>query len=274
MADISLSSGIRSNLLSLQSTATLLNRTQTRLGTCKKVNSAVDNPSNYFTSVALKQRSDDLTSRLDGIAKGVQTVKAADAGIKGITTLVKQLKGIVQDAQGTTNTSDRQTLQSRFNTVMQQITDLAEDSGYDGVNLLQGGSLTVQFSEKAGDSTLGLTGFSADGTTASDLDIDTQGASFTDAAALTSVVTALENAEVVLRNKSRELSANLGVLTARQDFTKEMVNTLTIGSDNLVNADTNEEAANLLALNTQQSLGVNALSLASQQAQLVLRLLG
>jgi flagellin-like hook-associated protein FlgL len=274
MADISLSSGIRSNLLSLQSTANLLNRTQTRLGTGKKVNSAVDNPSNYFTSIALKNRSDDLTSRLDGIAKGIQTVGAADNGIKGITSLVKQLKGIVQDAQGTTNTSDRQTLQSRFNTVMQQITDLAEDSGYDGVNLLQGGSLTVQFSEKAGDSTLGLTGFTADGTTNSQLAIATQGVSFTDTASLTAVVTALENAEVVLRNKSRELSANLGVLTARQDFTKNMVNTLTTGADNLVNADTNEEAANLLALNTQQSLGVNALSLASQQAQSVLRLLG
>ncbi len=274
MADISLSSGIRSNLLSLQNTATLLNRTQTRLGTGKKVNSAVDNPSNYFTSVSLKQRSDDLTARLDGIAKGVQTVKAADSGIKGITTLVKQLKGIVQDAQGTTNTTDRQTLMSRFNTVMQQITDLAEDSGYDGVNLLQGGSLTVQFSEKAGDSTLGLTGFTADGTTNSDLDIATQGDSFTDSDALTAVVTQLENAEVVLRNKSRELSANLGVLTARQDFTKELVNVLTTGADNLVNADTNEEAANLLALNTQQSLGVNALSLASQQAQSVLKLLG
>ena len=274
MSDISLSSGIRSNLLSLQNTATILNRTQTRLGTGKKVNSAVDNPSNYFTSVSLKQRSDDLTARLDGIAKGVQTVKAADSGIKGITTLVKQLKGIVQDAQGTTNTTDRSTLKDRFNTVLKQITDMAEDSGYDGVNLLQGGSLTVQFSEKAGDSTLGLTGFTADGTTNSDLDIATQGDGFTNAAALTSVITALENAEVVLRNKSRELSANLGVLTARQDFTKEMVNTLTTGSDNLVNADMNEESANLLALNTQQSLGVNALSLASQQAQSVLKLLG
>jgi flagellin-like hook-associated protein FlgL len=273
MSSISLSSGIRNNLLSLQNTASLLNQTQTRLGTGKKVNSAVDNPANYFTSVSLKNRADDLTARLDGIAKGVSTVKAADAGIKSITTLVKQLKGIVQDAQGTTNTTDRQTLASRYNTVIQQINDVAEDSGYDGINLLQSGSLTVEFSAKAGDSTLGLTGFSGNAT-AADLAIATQGASFTDAAALTSVVTQLENAEVTLRNKSRELSANLGVLTARQDFTKEMVNTLTTGADNLVTADTNEEAANLLALNTQQSLGVNALSLASQQAQSVLRLLG
>ena len=270
MADISLSSGIRSNLLSLQSTSSLLNRTQTRLGTGKKVNSAIDNPSNYFTSVALKQRSDDLTARLDGIAKGIQTVKAADSGISGITSLVKQLKGIVQDAQGTTNSSDRTTLKDRFDSVMVQISDMAADSGYDGVNLLQSGSLTVQFAEKAGDSTLGLEGF--DGSATGDLGIAAWATTADED--LSKVVTALENAEVELRNQSRQLSANLGVLTARQDFTKNMVNTLTTGADNLVNADMNEEAATLLALNTQQSLGVNALSLASQQAQSVLRLLG
>jgi flagellin len=273
MSDISLSAGIRSNLLSLQNTAGLLARTQERLGTGKKVNSAIDNPANFFTSVALKSRADDLRSRLDGISKGIQTVKAADVGIKGMQGLIKQLKGIASDALGTTNTSDRQTLASRYNEVIRQITELAEDSGYDGVNLLMSGSLIVQFSEKAGDATLALTGFSGQAT-AADLAIGTVGAAFTDAASITSAITALENAEVVLRNKSRELSANLGVLTAREEFTKNMVNTLIVGADKLTLADTNEEAANLLALNTQQQLGVNALSLASQSAQSVLRLLG
>ncbi len=274
MADISLSSGIRSNLLSLQSTANLLNRTQTRLGTGKKVNSAIDNPTNYFTSVALKNRSDDLTSRLDGIAKGIQTVKAADTGISGIKSLIGQLKGIVSDAQGTSSTTDQITLGSRFVEVRRQIDRLASDAGYDGVNLLQGASLTIQFAEKAGDSTLGLQGFTANATS-TDVGVSTATAAyFTDMAQLTQVVTTLETAETNLRNQSRALSANLSILTARQDFTKNLVSTLTTGADNLVNADTNEEAANLLALNTQQSLGVNALSLASQQAQSVLKLLG
>jgi flagellin len=273
MSDISLSAGIRSNLLSLQGTAGLLARTQERLGTGKRVNSAIDNPANFFTAVALKNRSENLTSRLDGISKGIQTIKAADVGIKGIQGLIKQLKGIVQDAQGTTNTSDRATLASRYNEVVRQITELSEDSGYDGVNLLNSGSLVIQFGEKAGDATLALTGFSGQAT-AADLSIATQGAGFTDAAVLTAVVTALENAEVVLRNKSRELSANLGVLSTREEFTKNMVNTLITGADKLTQADMNEEAANLLALNTQQQLGVNALSLASQSAQSVLRLLG
>ena len=272
MSDISLNSGIRSNLLALQNTQTLMGRTQSRLGTGKKVNSAIDNPTNYFTSVSLKNRADDLTARLDGIAKGIQTVNAANTGITGITSLLKQMSGIVSDAQGTTNTSDRLTLMSRFNVVLQQVTDMSVDSGYDGVNLLQGGNLTVQFSAIAGDATLGLQGFTATGS--GDLGVATEDANFTDITHLTAVVTALENAEVVLRNQARALSANLGVLTSRQDFTKNLVTTLTTGADNLTNADTNEEAANMLALQTQQSLGVNALSLASQSAQSVLKLLG
>ena len=274
MSDISLSSGIRSNLLSLQNTSSLLNRTQTRLGTGKKVNSAIDNPTNYFTSVALQNRSSDLSARLDSIAKGIQTVKAADSGITGIKSLIGQLKGIVTDAQGTSNTADQITLGKRFVEVRRQIDRLAKDSGYDGVNLLDSGNLTINFSEKAGDSTLGLTGFSG-GATSTDVGISTAAAAdFTVAATLTQITKTLEDAETNLRNQSRSLSANLSVLTSRQDFTKNLVNVLTTGANDLVNADTNEEAANLLALNTQQSLGVNALSLASQQAQSVLKLLG
>jgi len=274
MSDISLNAGIRSNLLSLQNTQSLLGRTQTRIGTGKKVNSAVDNPANYFSSVALRNRSDDLTARLDGIAKGIQTVKAADTGITGIKSLISQLKGIVSDAQGTASTTDKITLGSRFVEVVRQIDKLAKDSGYDGVNLLQGDSLTVQFSEKAGDATLGLQGFTANATS-TDVGISTASAAyFTDATVLTQVVATLEGADTNLRNQSRALSANLGIMTARQDFTKNLVTTLTTGADNLVNADINEESANLLALNTQQSLGINALSLASQSAQSVLKLLG
>jgi flagellin-like hook-associated protein FlgL len=75
-----------------------------------------------------------------------------------------------------------------------------------------------------------------------------------------------------LRTKSQTLSANLSVITARQDFTTNMINALTIGADNLTAADTNEEGANMLMLQTRQSLGTTSLSLASQAAQSVLQL--
>lgn len=277
-SDISLSSGIRSNLLSLQSTSTLLARTQERLGSGKKVNSPIDNPTNFFTAEALKNRASDLTARLDGISKGVQTVKAADAGIKGIKGLISQAKGIASDARAlstdTTDTqaqADRSALGVRFNTIRTQIDELSADSGYDGVNLLANDDLTVEFGEKIGSSTLDLNGFTA---TATGLGIAAAANDFSSNTDIDAAISDLESAESTLRTEAKTLSANLGVLTTRQDFTKTLVSTLTVGADSLTNADLNEEAANLLALNTQQQLGVNALSLASQASQSVLRLLG
>lgn len=277
-SDISLTAGIRSNLLGLQNTSALLARTQERLGTGKKINSPIDNPTNFFTAEGLKNRASDLTARLDGISKGIQTVKAADAGIKSITNLIKQAKGIANDARAlstdTTDTQaqdDRSVLAARYNTIRTQIDELAADAGYDGVNLLQSDSLTVEFGEKIGSSTLDLTGFDGD---TGGLNISAASNNFSNNTSIDTSLSQLESAESTLRTQSKSLSANLGVLTARQDFTKSLVSTLTVGADNLVNADLNEEAANLLALNTQQQLGVNALSLASQASQSVLRLLG
>ncbi len=279
MADISLSSGIRSNLLSLQSTASLLSQTQGRLGSGKKVNSPIDNPTNYFTAEALKNRSSDLTARLDGIAKGINTLKAADAGIKGIKSLISQAKGIANDARALSSDAgnaqaqtDRSALAVRFDVIRTQINELAADSGYDGVNLLGGDDLTVQFGEKIGSSKIALEGFNA--TTTGDLTITARtGGAFADNTIVDAAIAELQDAENELRNQSKTLSANLGVLSTRQEFTKTLANTLTTGADELTNADLNTEAANLLALNTQQSLGVNSLSLASQASQSVLRLL-
>jgi flagellin-like hook-associated protein FlgL len=282
MSDISLTSGIRSNLLSLQSTSTLLSRTQERLGTGKKVNSPIDNPTNYFTAQSLTNRSDDLSARLDGISKGVNTVKAADAGIKSLTTLLKQAKGVAKDARAlssdtndTQAMADREDLLEQFNDLLTQVDSLAKDSGYDGVNLLQSDNLTVEFAEKAGSSNIELTGFDASvGGTVVTIASQAEGADTWEGNdAIDSVISLLEDSEANLRTESKTLSSNLAVLTARQDFTKNLVNVLTTGAADLTNADLNEESANLLALNTQQSLAVNSLSLASQASQSVLRLL-
>ena len=92
MSDIVLSQGIRSNLLSLQSSASLLDKTQNRLATGKKVNSALDDPLNYFTSGALNTRANDLQRLLDGIGLGIKTIEAADNGLKNITRVLEQIQ--------------------------------------------------------------------------------------------------------------------------------------------------------------------------------------
>src|SRR3954453_15903554 len=99
MSNITLSSGVRSNLLNLQSTAALKDLTQGRLSTGKKVNSALDNPSNFFTACELSSRSGDLLNLLDGISNGIQTLKAADNGIKSITSSIESLQATVRQAR-------------------------------------------------------------------------------------------------------------------------------------------------------------------------------
>ena len=92
MADISLTASMRSNLLSLQNTQSLMDMTQERLSTGKKVNSALDNPTSYYTSQSLTNRANDLSALLDAMGQGVQTIKAANEGIESITAYVQQAK--------------------------------------------------------------------------------------------------------------------------------------------------------------------------------------
>ena len=98
MADVVLNSAIRSNLRSLQSTTDLLAQTEQRLSTGKKVNSAFDNPSSFFTANALDRRASDLNTLLDTVGSSVQTLKAADNGIKAITDIVNTLKATARSA--------------------------------------------------------------------------------------------------------------------------------------------------------------------------------
>ncbi len=378
MSSIILSSAVRSNLTSLQQTADLIAQTQTRLATGKKVNSALDNPLNYFTSQSLSSRANDLSNLLDSVGNGVQTLDAANNGITSITKLVQSAQAIAQQAQqsgattakdtgtvsgltgattgtftsghtitisdgtttatftaagssadsvqavidavnntsslkvkaelssdgkielegtgtnsitvggtatstelgqfgltaattaaGTTNAT-RSSLATQYNNLLTQIDQLAGDSGYNGINLLNGDALKVVFNEK-GTSSLSISGVkfnsaglgvtSATNGFQSDSDINT---------ALGNLTTAL----TTLQSQSANFGSTLSVVQTRQDFTKSMIDTLQTGSDNLVLADTNAEGANLLALQTRQSLATTSLSLAAQSAQNVLKLFG
>jgi len=102
MSGIVLSSSVRQNLLSLQSTADLLATTQSRLSTGKSVNSALDNPTNFFTAQSLDNRASDINNLLDGIANGVQVLQAANTGITSLQKLIDSAKSIANQALQTT----------------------------------------------------------------------------------------------------------------------------------------------------------------------------
>ncbi|ACM19008.1 flagellin [Geotalea daltonii FRC-32] len=266
--DVSLTAGMRSNLLTMQKTSDLLNRTQDRLSSGKKVNSALDNPTNYFAAQSYSQRAGDLDARKDGMSEAVQQVKAANAGITAITSLIESAKGLATSALSTSNTTTRASLAGQYDTLRQQIDKLASDSSYGGKNLLQNQNITVNFNEDA-TSTLSVSGFSANST---GLAMSANSNSWSADTDISSDSGKMDSAITTLRSKTQTLSANLNIITTRQDFTSSMINTLSTGADNLTLADMNQEGANMLMLQTRQSLGTTALSLSSQAAQSILRL--
>jgi flagellin len=269
MSDIVLSSGVRSNLLQLQQTSDLITQTQTRLATGKRVNSALDNAINYFTAQNLTVRANDLNSLLDSMSNGISTIQAANNGITSITKLVQSAQSLVSQAQQTADTTVRATLASQYDSLLGQIDQLAGDSGFNGVNLLGGNDLTITLNE-TGQSTVTVT--AVNDTVAGDLAISNSANSWVAGTDISAAATQLTAALVTLRSQSQALSSNLQTVQIRQDFTKATINTLQTGADNLTLADSNEEGANLLALQTRQQLSTTALSLASQADQNVLRL--
>jgi flagellin-like hook-associated protein FlgL len=265
---------VRSNLLSLQRTSLSIGTTQTRLSSGLKVNSALDDASAFFTSVALNNRASDLNTLKSDIDLAVSTIESAINGIDSITELVQQAKGLANQAKATGDTNERSTLASQFNALLTQIDDLANDSSFKGTNLVQAtpDNLTVEFNED-GSSDLTITGL--DSTTGTNgLDIAVAGSAFAADTDIDAALGDLNNALTELRTNAATLGSNSSVLQTRLNFTANIVNTLETGSGKLTLADLNEESANLLALQTRQQLGINSLSLAAQSERSILALFG
>ena len=378
MADIILSKSVRANLSALQSTASLISQTQNRLATGKRVNSALDNPLNFFTSQSLNSRAGDLNALLDSVSNAVQTLQAADNGITSLTKLVQSAQAIAQQAQQSTATTakytgtvagltsattgtiasgntitvndgtttatftaagtsadtvgafiaavngtaslkvraelssdgkvqleatgtntivvggtstagekaqwglvagttaagtlnaTRSSLATQYDALRTQIDQLAGDSGFNGVNLLNGDGLKVVFNEK-GTSSLSISGVTFN---SAGLGVAASTNTFQTDKDISDALTNINSALSTLRSQASAFGSSLSVVQTRQDFTKSMIGTLKTGADNLVLADSNEEGANLLALQTRQQLSTTALSLAAQADQNVLRLFG
>lgn len=274
MSDITLSSAVRKNVLTLQMIAEQQGVIQNRLSTGKRVNSALDDPRNFFQSSALNNRASDLNRRLDGMGLAIKTFEAADKGIKALTKIAENMSAITKQAADATQAADRVSLLAQYNELRQQMINLAEDSGFNGINLLGGNNLVVAFNE---DGTNNLSQTAVDWVTGDPVGI-AAGADWTlDPAGdgnIATAATTINTAISTLRTQAATFGTSLTTVKIREEFTKEMVNTLKGGADGLVLADQNEEAANLLALNTRQQLSQQALSLASQSEQSILRLFG
>ena len=286
--EVSLTAGMQTNLFNLQQTSKMMENTQLRLSTGKRVNSALDDPINFFAAQSHMQRASDLSARKDEMGEAIQLIKAADKGIESITTLIQSAKTLAQSALSATTSAAAANNVKTFNEIRAQINSLAVDAGYKGNNLLTddttAAELTVKFNA-SGSATLDLVGFDArvvDSGTSSEIQIGAattaqwvtgDGTDFTiGTSTIEADIDELDSAISTLRSESSELSSNLNIVTARLDFTSGMINTLEEGANKLTNADMNEEGANMLMLQTRQALGTTSLSMASQAAQSVMRL--
>jgi flagellin len=481
--DVNLSKAVRSNLLSLQSTADMMGKTQERLATGLKVNSALDNPTNFFTASSLNSRASDMASLLDAMSNGIKVIEAADNGLSSITKTVETMQSTLRQARqdksfktmsyaidattvgttsvktlsfeggavgttpisvdlntidvaatpatstgtvavandaalqafdgdtitltagddtvsfditatstlaeletalsangfvaafdgsdnlaisradgvnftasgagatslgvatstdgvegttgavktvdalvteinadtslsgkirasndngklrienlstseltvtgvgtdgeidGTTGTSSvelnsvRKNLVKQFNELRDQLDKFSDDASFNGINLLRGDKLKLTFNE-TGSSTIEIQAKNEDADPISinnaSLEIDyVVDADFDSDVTLDGKLDVLADAMGKLRSHASSFGSNLSIVQNRTDFTKKMINTLETGAANLTLADTNEEAANLLALQTRQQLSSTALSMASQSDQAVLRL--
>ncbi len=494
MSDVVLSAGVRQNLLALQNTARLMGITQNRLATGKRVNTALDNPVNFFTSSGLASRANDLSALLDAMSNGIKTIEAADNGITAINRAIETMKSTLLQARqdksfksvsstvdtatiGTTslknlaisggavtgtvnvalnsipaaatpatitaaggtdltgdpdlsaltgqtvsingtvvytftgsatgqaaaleagieaaagggvytatrttnginisradginftvNTSNaatataigiptgttttdgvpavtgavktvdelvasinsnvsligkvqasndngslrifnlstidltltgttgagaidggigtstiggndvRRNLVQQFNGLRDQLDKMADDASFNGVNLLRGDKLKLTFNE-TGTSTIEIQATDENGVVRpiNSINLNIQFLQNSDVDSDANIDVLLDNmAQSVnmIRAQASDFGSNLSIVENRTEFTKAMINTLQTGADNLVLADTNEEGANMLALQTRQQLSTTALALASQADQAVLRLFG
>jgi flagellin len=231
---------------------------------------------------------DALVSEINGNTSLKDKVRASnDNGklrIENLSTEELTVTGVASDGEIDGSTAEtaiggnevRKNLAKQFNELRDQLDKLADDASFNGINLLRGDKLKLTFNE-TGTSTIDIQAKDSDGdatsinnttlgiTSVADKDLDSD-------ASIDAKLGKLGDALGTLRSQSSAFGSNLSIVQNRQDFTKNMINTLETGAANLTLADTNEEAANLLALQTRQQLSSTALSMASQSDQAVLRL--
>ncbi|MDJ0970128.1 MAG: flagellin [Kiloniellales bacterium] len=270
--EVTLSAAIRTNLLALSDSTSLIDRTQSRLSTGLKVASPIDDATAFFESKSLSDRAIDLEDRKSGIDQAISSVSTALEAIEAVDSVLRQLKGLAIQAKSATG-SQLTSIVSQFNELRTQISNLANDAEFQGLNLVNSSanSLTVEFSTSTS-STLTIDGV--------DITLNTGGTGLTVAAAanfsltsnIDSALAQIDADITTLRGNASTLGSNVALLQTRLDFTERYVNVLEEGAGKLTLADLNEEGANLVALQTRQQLGIQALAFAGQSEQSVLAL--
>jgi flagellin len=269
---ITLSGAMQSNLLSLDNIQSSINTVQQALTTGKSVSSPTDNALVYFEAQQGYNQASSLNNLKDAMSQGLQTIQTSLQAIGTATTTLQQMQAIAQQALNTTDATTQTNLQTQYNQLQGQLNQITQNDGnYLGTNLLSGqpnNNLVIDFNAS---NTSSITIAAVDTTAATYQPAQASGWAGSPAAIQASE-TSDANAVTSFQGLSTTLGAYSSYITARQNFTSQLSSIFTSGANSITAADMNQESADMLALQTQQSLGVSALSLANQANQSVLRL--
>jgi flagellin-like hook-associated protein FlgL len=257
---------LRSAPLHLRQVSDLMAQSGTSVAANNRYNPLPNNPLDFSTSTELST----LNSLLDGMSRGITTIRAAGDGIAAITKLVQLALALVSQAQKTTDTNVRARLVDQFNALLPQINQVTADANFNGINLLEGGDLRIITNQHCCPA-VSVTAFHA--TVSGDLAITKPKNTWATNFEIQATADNLNLALVYLRSQAQSLSDTLSTIQIREHFIKTMINTLRTGGDWRTPADSNKESANLLALQTRQQLSNITRWLATQAEQNVLRLL-
>jgi flagellin-like hook-associated protein FlgL len=270
ISNVTLSASAYANLQALQGIATELGSTQEALATGKSVNSAADNATAFFQSQGFLQSANDLSNLKGNLSTALSTVTSVDQSISDVTTVIEQLQGLTTTALQASDTTTRLGLASQFNSLRTQLDLLVNDATFNGTNLLNSTTTTLIVYFNATDTTaLTITGVNV---TADGLGISTASGSWAATSNINTSASLLLTALSTLRTDASNFGGNASLIQTRQDFTTNLINSLTQASNNLILADTNEEGASLQQLQAQDQLAIVSLGISGQLSQAILRL--
>lgn len=271
LSQVALTGSTLANLQSLQTTAALLNQTESHLSSGKRVNGASDGAAAYFSSQGFLTRANLLSNLSNNLNTSLQAVSSYNLSISDLTSTVNQLQGLISSAQATTNTTVQAGYASQFNALLTQLDQLVNDSVFNGTNLLNSTTtnLVVYFDESSS-TALTIQGVNV---TSAGLNIVPAGANWSTSASVLTSNSLLTTALATLQTDAAAFGNNVTLIQTRQNFTSNLITSLQTASNNLVLADTNLEGANLGALQAQDQLGISSLGISGQLAQAILRII-
>jgi flagellin len=282
---VALTTGMRNGITSISEIAMQSTIANKRLSTGKRVNDVLDNATNFFIARGFTQLSSDLSTIQDGMGLGGKVIEVATKALDGVDKLLSSAQGLLRQARSLTDVNQRLSLAEQARDLYTKADDLRKDANFNGTNLLKENAgtyerLTVIFNTEtlvANQTKIDVQLTAADdlrSTNAAGLNL--QAAAWTVATvtdvALDAELVRLQDGVNRVRGVASKLSAQLSVVKVRQEYNSSKSSSLKAGSDILTLADMNEEGANLAALQTRSQLAVQALSLANQADQGILRL--